>query len=206
MDTSTYSLFLKSVVIGLSIAAPVGPIGLLTIQRALNGGFAAGFATGAGAALADAVYGAVGAFGVTWLIDALAGIRVPLAIGGGILLLWLAWKTWRAPLSKAAAEATGGGDLFRCVAGTFLLTLSNPATILSFIAVFGALSGSATVIVSPLPMVLGVLAGSMLWWLLLASAVSWSRRRFSDDMRRHINAASAAVLAAFAVWQFSSIL
>ncbi len=76
-------VFAQSLLIGLSIAAPVGPIGLLVIQRTLQRGAVVGLATGLGAAAADALYGAVGAFGVSWIIDALVGARVPLAVGGG---------------------------------------------------------------------------------------------------------------------------
>jgi threonine/homoserine/homoserine lactone efflux protein len=199
------TLFLKALLVGLSIAAPVGPIGLLTIQRTLERGMAVGLATGLGAAVADACYGAVGAFGVRWLLDALTGVRTPLAFGGGALLLWLAWRTWRAPLSGKAAPA-GATDLLHAFAGTFVLTLANPATILSFVAVFGALSGGLSGPVSPALMVAGVFAGSALWWLLLTAGVALGRRRFTDAWRRRINQASALVLAAFALWQWTVAL
>ena len=198
------SIWLQSALIGLSIAAPVGPIGLLTIQRSLNQGAAAGLATGLGAAAADAVYGAVGAFGVTALIAALTGARVPLAVAGGAFLLWLAWRSWRAPAAQAAAVASGGVDLLRCFAGTFVLTLSNPATILSFIAVFGAMAGRLRS-GAPWTMVSGVLAGSALWWLALSQMVSRGRRRFDGRWRRRVNRASALLLAAFALWQWVSL-
>lgn len=199
-DTSLAPLFAQSLLIGFSIAAPVGPIGLLTIQRTLNQGPAAGLATGMGAAVADAAYGAVGAFGVTVLIQALTAARMPLAIGGAAFLLWMAWSIWRAPVAERAAQAGGGSDLVRCFAGTFVLTLSNPATILSFIAVFGALAGRMQV-ASPWTMIAGVLIGSALWWLLLATAVGRLRERFDVRWRRRINVASALVLAGFALWQ-----
>jgi len=200
------SLFLQSLVIGLSIAAPVGPIGLLTIQRTLQLGSAAGLATGLGAAAADAVYGAVGAYGVTALIGALTAARLPLALGGGAFLLWLAWSIWRAPVAQqAAAPVTGGNDLLRCFAGTFVLTLSNPATILSFIAVFGVMAGRAAV-ASPMMMIAGVLIGSALWWLFLSTVVGWLRERFDARWRRRVNVASALVLAGFALWQFAALL
>ena len=83
----------------------MGPIGLLVIQRTLQRGSLVGLATGLGAAAADALYGAVGAFGVSWIIDALTGARVPLALGGGAFLLWLAWRIWHA----APAEQGGAG-------------------------------------------------------------------------------------------------
>jgi threonine/homoserine/homoserine lactone efflux protein len=204
-DASLSALFAQSLLIGFSIAAPVGPIGLLTIQRTLNQGPAAGLATGMGAAVADAAYGAVGAFGVTVLIQMLTAARMPLAIGGAAFLLWMAWSIWRAPVVERAAQAGGGSDLLRCFAGTFVLTLSNPATILSFIAVFGTLAGRLQV-ASPWTMIAGVLLGSALWWLLLATAVGRLRERFDARWRRRINVASALVLAAFAAWQLLDLL
>ena len=169
-------LFLSSLLIGLSIAAPVGPIGLLTIQRSLDHGPRAGLATGLGAAAADAVYGAVGAYGVTWLVNALIAVRVPLALFGGSFLLWMAWRLVRAPLAAQAAAAGSAARGWQYFAGTFVLTLSNPATIFSFIAIFGAFSGgtgSRAAITSPAVMVAGVLIGSALWWLFLSSAVEY---------------------------------
>jgi threonine/homoserine/homoserine lactone efflux protein len=199
------ALFAQSLFIGLSIAAPVGPIGLLVIQRTLQHGVATGLATGLGAAAADAVYGAVGAFGVAWLIDALAGARRPLALAGGAFLLWLAWRTWRAPPPTGpAAAAPPRGGLPAAFTGTFLLTLSNPATILSFVAVFGALSGQGAP-VSPWLMIAGVLLGSALWWLLLTAGVSRLRARFDAGARQLVNRVSAALLAAFALWQWAAV-
>lgn len=205
MADELWMLFAQSLLIGFSIAAPVGPIGLLTIQRTLQLGPAAGLATGLGAAVADAVYGAVGAFGVTALIEALTAARVPLAVGGGVFLLWMAWRIARAPVVEHAAAAPGGSELLRCFAGTFVLTLSNPATIISFIAVFGTLVGRTTVN-SPWTMVAGVLVGSALWWLLLSVLVGRLRERFDATWRRRVNLVSAAVLAAFALWQFAALL
>jgi threonine/homoserine/homoserine lactone efflux protein len=198
------TLFLQSAAIGLSIAAPVGQIGLLAIQRTLQYGSAAGIATGLGAAVADAIYGAVGAFGVTALIAFLVEQRTLLAGGGSALLLWMAWRIARAPVAEHAAAAPGGSDLLRCFAGTFVLTLSNPATIISFIAVFGTLAGRTTVN-SPWKMIAGVLVGSALWWLLLSVLVGRLRERFDANWRRRVNLASAAVLAAFALWQFAAL-
>jgi len=198
-STTTLMLFGQSLLIGLSIAAPVGPIGLLTIQRTLALGQRAGLATGLGAAAADAVFGAVGAFGVTAVIATLNAARIPLAVVGAGVMGWMAWSTWRSPVAERAAELRGGADLLRCFAGTFALTLSNPATILSFVAVFGALAGRLSV-VSPWPMILGVLVGSALWWLALTTLVGRWRERFDLRWRRRVNRVSAVLLAAFAAW------
>jgi len=197
-------LFLTAMLIGLSIAAPVGPIGLLTIQRSLEHGARAGLATGLGAAAADAVYGAVGAFGVVWLVDALVAARVPLAVFGGGFLLWMAWQLWRVPPATQAAGTRPAGSGWQYFAGTFVLTLSNPATIFSFIAIFGAMVGRGRV-VSPWLMVGGVLIGSALWWLFLSSAVGRLRGRFDARWRRRVNRFSAAILASFAAWQLLSL-
>ena len=197
--------FASALLIGLSIAAPVGPIGLLTIQRSLEHGPRAGLATGLGAAAADAVYGAIGAYGVSWLIGALVGARVPLALFGAAFLLWMAWGLLRAQPAERAAATAPARNAWQYFAGTFVLTLSNPATILSFIAVFGSLAGRRAVD-APALMVLGVLAGSALWWLCLSSAVGRWRDRFDTRWRRRVNLASAAVLAAFALWQLGSLL
>jgi threonine/homoserine/homoserine lactone efflux protein len=197
-------LFFQALLIGLSIAAPVGPIGLLVIQRTLQRGSVVGLATGLGAAAADAVYGAVGAFGVNGVIRALQSARVPLALAGGAFLLWLAWRTWNArPADHAAAVADARG-LAGCFAGTFVLTLSNPATILSFIAIFGAL-GARGPASSPWPMVAGVLAGSALWWLVLSVVVGRLRTRFDAGWQRRISRGSALLLAGFALWQWGSM-
>jgi threonine/homoserine/homoserine lactone efflux protein len=199
------TLFAQSLLIGLSIAAPVGPIGLLVIQRTLQRGSIVGLATGLGAAVADALYGAVGAFGVSWIIDALVGARVPLALGGGAFLLWLAWRTWRTPPADKAAHAGGGAGLLSCFAGTFVLTLSNPATIFSFIAVFGTLGARMTVS-SPWTMVAGVLLGSALWWLLLSALVGRLRSRFDARAQAWVNRVSSLLLAGCALWQLGALI
>ena len=201
---SSIELFLASLLIGLSIAAPVGPIGLLTIQRSLEHGPRAGLATGLGAAAADAVYGAIGAFGVTSLVAWLLGLKPWLALFGGTYLLWLAWKIATQPAVSSIGGRPPETSLWRCAAGTFALTLSNPTTILSFMAVFGALAGRAPA-ASPWAMVAGVLVGSALWWLILAAGVGWLRERFDAGWQRAVNLASAALLGGLGLWQLGQL-
>lgn len=202
--------FWPAVWIGLSIAAPVGPIGLLVIQHTLRHGRVVGLATGLGAAVADAAYGAVGAFGVTALIAALQALRVPLALVGGGFLLWLAWRTWpSSALPSPAGESAvpvAAPSLAACFAGTCLLTLSNPATILSFVAIFCALAGAMAAPASPLLMVAGVLVGSALWWLALCAVVGALRTRFDARAQAWVGRVSALMLAAFALWQWLVLL
>lgn len=198
-------LFGQSMLIGLSIAAPVGQIGVLAIQRTLQFGAAAGLATGLGAAVADALYGAVGAFGIAVLIGWLVDHKAAFALVGAALLLGMAWRIARQPPAAARAAEARPGALLKLFAGTFVLTLSNPTTILSFLAVFGAIAGR-TAIASPWLMVAGVLVGSALWWGLLAAAVGRLRTRFDAAWQRRVNLASAALLAGFALWQLAHLL
>ncbi|MBP2293466.1 LysE family translocator [Azospirillum rugosum] len=212
-------VLLKGLAIGLSIAAPVGPIGLLCIRRTLADGPAHGFASGLGAASADAVYGAIAGFGVALVTDALVGSQTALKLVGGLMLLWLGWSTLRArpsdrPADRPAAARTAGG-LAGAYASTFLLTLANPATILSFAAVFGGLgltptsptnggTGDSTAVAAVL--VLGVFVGSALWWLALSASVGAFRRRVTPAAMLWINRASGAVLGGFGIAALASLL
>lgn len=202
--TPALTLFAQSLLIGLSIAAPVGQIGVLAIQRTVDHGRAAGLATGLGAAFADAVYGAIGAFGVTTLIAWLLGLKTWLGLFGSAFLLWLAWRIATKPVARTTSAPPSSGSLLRYLSGTFVLTLSNPTTILSFMAVFGALAGRAPA-ASPWTMVAGVLIGSALWWLLLSTVVGWLRDRFDARWQRVVNLCSAALLTGLAAWQLAQL-
>src|SRR3712207_2953311 len=134
-------LFLEGIIIGLAIAAPVGPIGVLCIRRTLADGRTSGFVSGLGAATADAVYGAIAAFGLTLITDFLLGGASWLRLVGGAFLLYLGIKTFLARPAERAAEVRGGG-LPGAYASTLFLTLTNPTTILSFVAIFAGLGRS----------------------------------------------------------------
>ena len=169
-------LFLQGIIIGFAIAAPVGPIGVLCIRRTLAEGRASGFVSGLGAATADAVYGAIAAFGLTLITDFLLGGASWLRLVGGAFLLYLGVKTFLARPAERAAEARGGG-LLGAYASTFFLTLTNPTTILSFAAIFAGLGvAGADNALSAALLVLGVFLGSAAWWLILSGGqVSFAR-------------------------------
>ena len=203
-----FALFLKALVIGLSIAAPVGPIGLLCIQRTLAHGRTIGFLSGLGAALADACYGAIGAFGVSAVVSTMVAARVPLALGGAAFLAWMGVQLLRAPAATQARAAEDAATPVKALLSVFVLTLANPMTILSFVAVFASLgsghvgggSGAA------LTMVMGVFLGSALWWLGLSSIVSMVRHKLGARVLQGINKLSGALLLGFAVFQLSTLL
>jgi threonine/homoserine/homoserine lactone efflux protein len=202
------ALFVRGLAIGFGIAAPVGPIGVLCIRRTLADGRAVGFAAGLGAATADALYGAVAAFGLTLVSRALIGQRVWLQAVGGVFLCYLGVRTWMAAPATAAAETRRGPGLATAWATTFALTVTNPTTILSFAAIFAGLGlgagaggyGSASI------MVLGVFLGSAFWWLLLSSGVGFLRSSITSAHLRWVNRGAAVIITAFGLVALVSLL
>jgi threonine/homoserine/homoserine lactone efflux protein len=192
--------FVRGVAVGFSIAAPVGPIGLLCIRRSASEGRAVGLATGLGAAAADACYGAVAAFGLTAVSGALTAWRRELALTGGLFLLYLGVSTALSRPAARAAAPKGRGGLPGAFGSTFLLTLANPTTIVSFAAVFAALGlGAESGPGDAAALVAGVFAGSAAWWLLLSGGVAALRGRLDERRLAWVNRASGALLCAFAL-------
>jgi threonine/homoserine/homoserine lactone efflux protein len=188
---------LKGLAVGFSIAAPVGPIGLLCVRRTLTGGWGLGFATGMGAATADMVYGLVAAAGLTAVTELLVGARQPLQFAGGaaLILLGLTFVRAQAPGERVGADSTG---LTKAYAATFLLTLTNPATILSFAAVMAGL-GAMTASGETAMLVAGVFLGSALWWLALSTGVSLIRHRLPAAALLWINRTSGVAIVVFGI-------
>ena len=201
------AMFLSTVsrgfVLGFSIAAPVGPIGLLCIQRTLEKGFRSGVATGLGAATADAAYGALAAFGFSALTGILVASSGAVGLAGGFFLCWLGIRIFLAkPASRAAGAPENGRGLLADFASTFILTLSNPMTILFFAAVITGFSGetSAGGTLQGLLLVTGVFLGSVAWWLFLSLLVGGFGKRFDDRARLLVNHISGAVVLGFGIY------
>ena len=197
---------LRGLIIGFSIAAPVGPIGVLCIRRTLAEGRATGFASGLGAASADAIYGCVAGFGLTFVSDFLVSQKTWLQAIGGVFLLYLGIKTLLEKPAKQAASAKGTG-LLGAYASTFFLTITNPMTIISFTGVFLGLglAGTSGNYASAGILVLGVFLGSALWWLALSGGVGLLREKFNADAMQWINRISGAIIVAFGVVALASI-
>jgi threonine/homoserine/homoserine lactone efflux protein len=199
-------LFLEGIVIGFAIAAPVGPIGVLCIRRTLADGCASGFISGLGAATADAVYGSVAALGLTFVTNLLVGGESWLRLVGGAFLVLLGVRTFLVRPAERAAPA-GRSGLPGAYASTFLLTLTNPTTILSFAAIFAGLgAGDASGdVLSAMLLVSGVFLGSAVWWFVLSAAVGLFRAKLSVRGLRWVNRVSGAVIAAFGVLALSGL-
>lgn len=196
---------LKGMLLGFSIAAPVGPIGVLCIRRTLSNGRAAGLVSGLGAATADAIYGTIAAFGVTFISSLLISQQTWLRLIGGVFLCYLGVKSFLsvAADSTATLQAEGLGGAYL---STFLLTITNPLTILSFAAVFAGLGLSAGGnYASATVLVLGVFLGSALWWFILSGGVSLFRSRFSTQGMRWVNRISGIIITTFGVIALASL-
>lgn len=173
------SAFLAAAAVGVAVAAPVGPVGVLCIQRTLRGGFAFGLASGLGVATADGLYATLAALGIAAVASTAQVLSTPLRIVGGVVLLVLAYRAWRdAGVARGAAPAPGARGLAAAYVSTLALTLANPATIMSFAAIMAGL-GAASVDrgASPVTFVAGVALGSLAWWIFLALAVGLARDR-----------------------------
>lgn len=192
------SLLLRGVVIGFSIAAPVGPIGVLCIRRTLAEGRICGLASGLGAATADAVYGLIAGLGLTMVSHLLLDWQMWLRLGGGAFLCYLGVRSWFSPPAIRAAAANGRG-VWGAYATTFALTLTNPMTILSFAAIFGGLglAGARGDYGAALSLVAGVFGGSACWWLLLSGGTSILRARLDAAWLRGVNRLAGLVMIVF---------
>lgn len=200
------NLLIKGLVVGLSIAAPVGPIGLLCIRRSLEQGRVAGLASGLGAATADAAYGFVAGFGLTAVSSFLLAHVFALHLGGGAALCYLGVRTFLSAPAGREAQA-GAVGLHSAYWSTLLLTLANPTTILSFVAVYAGLG----LVASPTyeaaaTLVAGVFAGSALWWLFLSSSVALMRHRVSARWMQAINRVSGGSIVAFGLYALSTLV
>ncbi|MEO0353682.1 MAG: LysE family transporter, partial [Cyanobacteria bacterium P01_A01_bin.3] len=204
-------LFLQGIGIGIAIAAPVGVIGVLCIQRTLTQGRWIGFISGMGAATADALYGCIAGVGLNAIADLLvAQSRWLLLIGGGFLC-YLGVSTFlQTPPHKQRVEISRHGALISFLSA-LLLTLTNPLTIFSFLGIFSGLglgqterNAGASVV-----LVLGVFVGSALWWLTLSSGVHYLSRRFQIGQLVWLNRISGVAIGVFglaALWRFFNAL
>jgi threonine/homoserine/homoserine lactone efflux protein len=191
---------LMGIVIGFSIAAPIGPVGILCIKRTLTEGRMVGFASGLGAATADLLYACIAGFGLTIISDILLGYQIWLHVIGGVFLICLGlWTLFSQPSGQ---PVSGNGDgMIRAYSSTFFLTLTNPVTIIlfaGFMAGFGAGSAGNDYLSTSM-VVIGVFIGSMLWWAILAIGVSTVQNKVNSNVLRWVNRISGMIIAGFGI-------
>lgn len=208
-------LFLKGMLIGFAIAAPVGPIGLLCIKRTLSDGRLAGFISGLGAATADATFGFIAALGLTAIGDFLVDHKSALSVIGGCFLIYIGYAEWRAKPVDPAVSPLNPMGLFGHFVSTFFLTLANPMTILSFIGIFvgldvagpgGQIGPEDKEYVGMTRLVLGVFVGSALWWLTLCGGVGFVRHWLGGHTILWLNRIAGTLIILFGFYALTEVV
>lgn len=197
--------FAKGLAFGFLLAATVGPLWILCFRRTIAHGRLFGFVSGMGVATADALYGFIAAFGLTVVSNFLIAQKFWLGIIGGAFLCWLGVKTLLSRPGEQATEAPAS-NLAVAYTSTFALTLTNPATILAFVAIFAGLGLASSGSYAEASMVVaGVVLGSATWWVMLALGAGWLRTRSGPRLLRAINVVAGVSILAFGVVQLIAL-
>jgi threonine/homoserine/homoserine lactone efflux protein len=202
-------MLLKGLLFGFVLAAIVGPMWVLCFRRTVEQGVAAGLASGLGIAVADAIYGAIAAFGLTAISGFLLAHSFWIGLAGVAFLGWLGVRALVAPPANLAATPNGlaSRSLGAAFASTLTLTLANPPTILAFTAMFAGLGLAAGAnYQSAALIVAGVFVGSAAWWLILVLGAAALRTRLSTRLLRAINIISGVTILSFAAWQLAALM
>jgi threonine/homoserine/homoserine lactone efflux protein len=198
-----FYLIASGIVMGLVAAVPIGPVNLICIRRSFAFGPVNGFMSGLGAALGDGVFAAITGFGLTWVAQLIEGYAPIIELIGGAMLVWFGWRTFHAPpMIRCMEERDGPGatNLLRAMVSTFALTVTNPATLLAFTAMFaglGGLAGGAGSYVDAGFVVAGVIGGSAGWWLALTTVIGLFHTRIDEKAMKRINRGSGLLVATF---------
>jgi threonine/homoserine/homoserine lactone efflux protein len=193
--------FIQGLILGLAVSMPIGPIGVLCIQRALDRSWFHGFCAGLGATAADLIYAVLAAFGVSLVNDFLVEHALWFRIPAAALLFFLGVRSLRVSKSRPE-QARALGSRRGIFLATFTLMLSNPLTFVAFTAVFAALGGVRSVsgTGSRLVLVAGVASGCLAWWASLAGVATTLRSRMKASGFLWVNRISGLILIAFATW------
>lgn len=198
-----FFLLATGVAIGLSVTAPLGPVNIIVIRNAIRRSFMVAFLTGMGAVVADAIYATVAAYGVSSIEHFIAEYARPLTIVGGALLVFIGIRLARSHISLAdlaLQEPLRKRDVFRKMATTFMLTLTNPGIFFGFLAIFGTMNAVLRLGASPdrpVTVVLGVVLGGTLWWLFLSFVVTKLKGHITEKIFDRINRWTGVLIAAF---------
>lgn len=192
----------RGIILGVMVAAPVGPTALLCIRRTMQYGVASGLMTGLGAGLADGLFGAIAAFGVVVILNLLSGFEIPIRLIGGGIIAFMAYRIWKA-LPHVVPQEVSAGNLLRSLISGLTLTATNPIAVFAILAVVTTLGGTLSR-VDATNLTVGIFAGSCLWWFLLCGGVALLRDRVTDKTLSVINRVTAVLLGLLAVWAFAT--
>ena len=199
-------LVVSGAIIGFLVAVPIGPVNLICVRRTLNYGPINGFCSGLGSAVGDTIFAAISAFGLTAVTTLISEYSVELQIICGLLLIGFGVKTYLSdPIARHVEERkpvqeSEAADLAHAIAGTFALTITNPAPLFGYAAIFaglGGLTAKMVTFVDTSVVVLGVLAGACAWWFVLSTVVGLLHHSISPRTVRIINHATGIVIGLF---------
>lgn len=198
---------IKGIIIGFSVAAPVGPVALLILRRTLNEGRLSGVVSGLGAATADLLCGLVAALGLSAITAAIEAHHGSLQLVGGLFLVVLGTVTIRAKDPTAAKRPLHERNLFLAYVFTFLLTLSNPLTLLAMVGIVAAsgVGGPGHNAIETVVLGGGIFFGSSLWWLVLCGIAGWLGQKLGNRTLHAINVIAGLLILGFGLWQLGSL-
>ena len=206
-------LGLEGAAIGFLIALPIGPAGILCVQRAISHGAIAGYVSGVGAAIGDAIFGGVAAFGLTYVAEFITRNEIWIRAIGGVLLVWMGWSYYRQRPRNigdpvAADRAHPYLTYLHYMTSTFFITVFNPVTVMAFGAVFAGrgLSNVGNDPVAAWILVAGVLLGAFAWWVTLVLIASAARNWFIGGGLIWLNRIAGALLGGFGLLAAGSTL
>lgn len=200
------SLFAKGIILGFAIAAPVGPIGVLCIRKTLQYGRWSGLYSGLGAAVADMIYGIITISGYALLSNFLLTHQFWLRLIGGIFLLYIGHQTFYAKPQEKSIGNISHVTLVKDFLSTMLLTLTNPMTIFSYLAIFAGLGIASSSLESKAWLIVGVFLGSALWWILLSEGVTLFRQRISRRIMTWVNRIAGLIILGFGLAALGSVI
>jgi threonine/homoserine/homoserine lactone efflux protein len=197
-----FIILIKGIIVGFCAAVPVGPIGILCIRRSLADGQKIGMATGLGAATADAIYGCVAYFGLTAVSNFLIGQKLWLGLPGGLFVCGLGIGTFfKKPTEQKTTAGAHIGSLFSAYLSSLFLTLTNPTTIFSFMAIFASVGlGVSPTLFNTVGLTAGMFIGSALWWLFLSISVSLFRSQINPGRMLLINRLAGIIILVFGLY------
>jgi threonine/homoserine/homoserine lactone efflux protein len=196
-------LLIRGIIVGLMIAIPVGPVNILCIHRTIEAGWKSGVISGLGAAAADMLYGGVAGFSITLIVQFVVREQFWIRFFGGILLVVIGIFYFFKRPQPLNAQTEDRESALSDMRSTFLLTMTNPTTVLSFLAILAALGlGNQRQWWLTLFLVGGIFCGSMVWWIVLSSIVNRFRGRFNDRALLWMNRIAGIAIGAFGVAAF----
>jgi len=198
----------KGLILGVSVAAPVGPIGILCINRTINKSYVSGLVSGLGAATADLIYGLIAGLGLTIISNFLIDQKFWIQTIGLIFLFYLGIKTLIKKETEIKFNKTLDKGLLKDYFTTFILTVTNPITILFFLAVFAGLGlpNPENEKFATIPLVLGVFLGSGIWWLFLSGLTYKLKNRIGSKILKRIDLISGLLILTFGLFIFYDLV